>query len=121
MYYQINKVRSRTRTTEPSMTDQSQRSNTDINVMLSGYKMGEITTGRGAAAAPQYEDYANVPGDLRDMIELSRQMPTTRNKLPPALRDIPQDQLLSLSMDELQAILVPPAKPPKQDNEVPNK
>jgi len=119
MYYQLNRIKARTRTTTPTLTDQSQLKNTDINLMLGNFEFGDVKTGVGAAAAPTYEDYSEVPTDFRDIIELQRQLPNTRQKLPPALQGIPIDQLLNLTQQQLLEILTPPAPEPAKPTEEP--
>lgn len=118
MYYQANKIASKTRTTEPSLTDQSQAASTDVNVILKGHKFGQPALGRGAAQAPAFEDYTNLPDDYRQAIELARQLPNTWGKLPPQLRNIPIDQLINKTPNELTAMLTPkPADPPAEKEE----
>lgn len=118
MFYQMNKLASKTRTTTPSLTDQSQRDSTDINVMLKGATFGNLEFGKGAAPAPVAQDYSNLPGDFRDMLEFTRQLPTYIGQLPPQLRDIPPERLLALTPAELTAILKP-AKPSETTNDTP--
>lgn len=119
MFYQLNKIRTRTRTTKPSLTDQSQADSTDINIMLKGVTFGNLEYGKGAADAPQETDYTNLPDDYRDAIEFGRQLPKFRGDLPPALRDIPIPTLLNLTPAELMARLKPAETPPKKDEEPP--
>lgn len=116
MYYQANKIKSKTRTTTPSLTDQSAAPSTDVNVILANHKFNEPALGRGAAEAPQYEDYTNLPDDYRQALELARQLPNTWGKLPPVLQGIPIDQLINKTPNEINAMLIPaqpPAKPPE--------
>lgn len=117
MFYQINKMASKTRTTAPSLTDQSQRDSTDINVMLKGATFGNLEFGKGAAPAPVAQDYTNLPGDYREMIELTRQLPQYIGQLPPQLRDIPPERLIAMQPAELLAIMKPPAPTPAPTEE----
>lgn len=117
MIYQLNKLASKTRTTDPSLTDQSQRDSTDINVMLKGATFGNLEYGKGAAPAPMAQDYSNLPGDYRDLIEFARQLPSYIGQLPPQLRDIPPDRLMQMTPAELTAIMKPPAPTPAPTEE----
>lgn len=113
MFYQLNKIASRTRTTEPSATDQSQANSTDINIILKGASFGNLEFGKGAAPAPVYNDYSNLPADFRDLIEMSRQLPGYVGQLPPQLRDIPLDVFMSMTPDDIRTRMAPPAPPPE--------
>jgi len=117
MYYQANKIASKTRTTTPSLTDQSQADSTDLNIILKNHKFNAPALGRGAAEAPRYEDYSNLPTDYREAIELARQMEATKKQLPPQLRTLPTDQLLNLTPEQLAKILTPQQPTPKPAEE----
>lgn len=114
MYYQLNKIASRTRTTDPSMTDQSAADSTNVNVILKNAKFGNLDFGKGAAKAPHYTDTTNLPADLRDMMELAKQLPGYIGQLPPELRDIPLDQLMAMTAEDIRTRLTPPESPAQQ-------
>jgi len=106
MYYQKNRLRAQTVNTEPTMTEQSGAAATDINLIVKSFKV----TGRvpGATTAPIAGDFTGLPQDLRGMIETSRSIKAKRGNLPKALREMPIEELLTLTTDKLAAILAPP-------------
>jgi len=111
MNYQLNKARAKTRNNgKPSLTDQSQARDTDINVIVGRFlKTG---TAPGANQAPLSGDFSKLPTDLRGMIETSRDLKKLRHKLPPELKDKPIEEILALQPHEITRILTPPAPPP---------
>lgn len=113
--YAKNKQRSRTVNTRPTATDQSQAKDTDINIIVGKFGI----TGRvpGATTPPMGGDFTNLPGDLREMIETSRDMRRRRALLPKELQEIPVDKLLTMTPDEITAILKPPAPTPAKTEE----
>lgn len=120
MFYQTNKIASRTRTTKPTLTDQTQRASTDLNIIMKGYKIGDVTVGKGAASPPTWSDYSNTPADLRDAIEIAKRLPHHVAQLPAPLAAIPPATLITMTPAEISAILNPP-KPtqPPTDNKEP--
>lgn len=111
MTYAQNKTRAIYRDTTPTKTDQAGARESDINIIVGQ----QLITGYapGAKKQPMYEDFSQLPTDLREMIERSRNMENMRNRLPPQLREMPLEQLLMLNKDELTRILTP-EKPPAQ-------
>lgn len=118
--YKTNRLKARTTNTQPTLTDQSQARETDINVIVGRYGV----TGRapGAAGQPMFGDFSDLPTTLRDMIETSRDMQRRRNQLPEQLREMPIEQLLALTPDKLTDILKPmeehppaPLAPPNEE------
>lgn len=100
----------RTFNTEPSLTDQSQEQETNINVIIG--RMGISGQVPGPAHAPMGGDFTQLPRDLRDFIERSRGLNDLRKELPDKLRDMPIDELLSLTPTQVKNLLNPePAKP----------
>ncbi|QXP08238.1 MAG: internal scaffolding protein [Arizlama microvirus] len=97
----------------PTMTDQSQAKDTDLNVIMKKYAV----TGRvpGAPGQPIYGDFTNLPTDLRGMIEEARSIKERRKSLPPQLRDKPMEELLALTPEQLTTILTPPEQPAKPE------
>lgn len=95
--------------TEPTMTDQSAVANTDLNVIINQF----LKTGRPQnSGIPRYGDFTEIPNDLRSIIEMSRSMQRRRRELPPQLRDMPVEELLALTPDDIKEILTPPADKP---------
>lgn len=108
--YKRNKAKARTVTKLPSLTDQSAANASDINVIL---KRQRITgTVPGPAQQPISGDFSQLPVGLRDFIHEGRRLEQLRNRLPPQLKDMLTEELLSLSTEQLQVILAPPADKP---------
>lgn len=105
-YYYKNRNRARTKTTGTTATDQAGAKDTDINIIISKFKI----TGQapGPATAPMGGDFTGLPEDLRQMIETARAIQQTRAQLPQPLRDLPLDKLLTLTGAELKHIMKPP-------------
>lgn len=99
--------------TQPSATDQSQARETDINVIVG--KMIRTGQGPNTNAQPIYADFTTLPEDLRGMIEQSRSIQARRAQLPDKLREMPIEQLLTLTADDLTNILTPPQPEVKKD------
>lgn len=110
MFYALNKANSRTKNTEPSLTDQSQARETDINVIVGRFGVSGQMPGTGAN--PMYGDFSNFPEDLRTMIETARSIDRLRGNLPDALKKKSIEELMALTPDELTNILTPPAPTP---------
>lgn len=96
----------------PSLTDQSQANDTDINVIVKRY--GIHGQAPGASTPPQFGDFTGLPDNLRDMIEMARTIEARRKELPQQLAEMPIEDILALTTDQLTTILNPPA--PKPDD-----
>lgn len=119
MGYAENKARARTHNTDPSLTDQSQARETDINVIVGRYGIsGQLPQG---GSQPMYGDFSKLPTELRDFIELGRTLDQRRAELPAELRDLPTDELLALTPEQLTNKLTPPAPTPAPQPEDNNK
>lgn len=105
-YYEKNRLLARTVNKEPTLTDQSQAHETDINVIVGRF----LKTGAapGTAAQPMYGDFSRLPNGLREFIDQARSLEQHRAALPAALRDLPPEKLMTLTMEEAAAILQPP-------------
>lgn len=109
MNYYTNKQRAKTRTTKPSLTDQSQAPETDINVIVGRFlRTGQAPGGK----QPMFGDFTALDGDLRSMIERARSLHRERYKLPKELQNLPIEELLALTPHKLKDILTPPAPSP---------
>lgn len=117
MSYAQNKERARTHNTDPSLADQSQAKETDINVIVGRYGIsGQLPQ---SGAQPMYGDFSRLPTELRDFIEIGRTLDQRRRELPPELRDMPTDELLALTPEQLTTKLTPPAPTPAKTEEEP--
>lgn len=108
-----NKALARTKNTKPTLTDQSAAADTDRTVIVKRYLAhGQVmgTSSQPIAGA----DFTLLPKDLIGFIERGRSLAKLRAKLPPQLRSRSTEELLSLTAEQLTAILTPPA--PKPDD-----
>lgn len=102
------------RSTKPTKTDQSAASQTDLNVIVNQF----LKTGTSAMnGVPRYGDFSELPSDLRGMIEMSRSMKERRRNLPEKLREMPIEELLALTPEQIKTILNPPVQPPDDKKE----
>lgn len=111
----IARDKAATVTSRPSKTDQSQARETDINVIVRRY--GIHAQAPGSSREPMYGDFSGLPTDLRGFIEMAQELDVHRDRLPPSLRDVPIEELISMTPDQLTAILTPPAPPPAPTEE----
>lgn len=111
-----NKERAKTINTEPSLTDQSQAPNTDINIIVTQFmRTGQAPQGK----TPIYGDFTQLPEDLRGFIEMGRSINTLRSALPEQLREIPPAELFRMTNEEITAKLTPPNKPADKPKDEP--
>lgn len=118
MQYQINvaRIREALKNTEPTLTDQSQAKDTDINIVMKNFMGSRIVNAR--PGQPIGGDFTEIQGDLRHQLEIMQRL---RAKLPTALAELPTDQLLGLTDDQLRTILTPPEKPADEPDNKPAK
>lgn len=118
MLFSTQRERARTlatRTTKPTMTDQSGQNDADINTIVKTYAV----TGQAPGAQRQgfYADLTQIPRDLKEMIDLAKDMETHRRKLPEKLQTLELDDLLYMTSAEIMEIMKPPEeKPPAKEN-----
>jgi len=112
MRYLERKKRLATRNTKPSLTEQSQANDTNINVIIKRYQ----TTGQvpGPAKAPIYGDFSMLPLDLRGFIEQGRSLRQLRDMLPTQLQTLSEEALLALTPEKINAILTPAETQPEE-------
>jgi len=102
-----------TRDETPTLTDQSQARDTDINIII---KMLEQTgTVPGAKGEPIYGDFTGLPTDLRGFIEKGRELKSLQGALPPQLQGKTLEEVLSLTPEALKTILTPAPTPTKEE------
>lgn len=104
IYYE-NAKRAETYTTEPTMTDQSQAAETDINVIVGRMLPTNMVPGR--PGEPIYADWTTVPKDLRDLINQGRSLMKHHSELPAALQEFAIEDLIQLTPQEINSILRP--------------
>lgn len=109
-------LKGKTFNNEPTMTDQSQARDTDINVIVGAFGIANVT---GATGTPMYEDWTEMPTDLRGWIEQARSLEQHRNALPDALKTMDIQELLGLTPEQLAAKLKPADKPAEKADEPP--
>lgn len=107
--YARNKAKSIIHTEGETLTDQSQARETDINVIVSRYGITNQMPGTGAQ--PIYGDFTQLPKDLREFIDLGRSIEDRRAELPPELREMPIEELLALTPEQLTDKLTPSPTP----------
>lgn len=112
MNHDERRAKGRTTNDDPTMTDQSQASETDLNIIMKRY--GTTGTVPGAPGEPLYGDFTNLPTDLRGMIEESRSVQKRRDQLPAELKAMPIEELLALTPEQLTTILTPVETPPPE-------
>jgi len=108
--YKQNKLTAAYINSEPTMTDQAGADATNINVIIKQFRV----SGRVLGHDQQHidADFALLPSDLRTMIEMTREIGRMREQLPRELRDKHPDELMSMTTEQLVAILKPPAPTP---------
>jgi len=116
MNWQKNKKLAITRDNTPSLTDQAGARDTDINVIVGQFLVhGQVP---GAKGQPLYEDFTQLPKDLRGFIEMGRTLKDNQKKLPEKLQGIPLAELVGMTTEKINAILKPPEEK-KENKETP--
>lgn len=110
MNHEQRRAKGRTMNDGKSLTDQSQADDTNINVILRKY--GVTGVAKGVAGQPQYVDHTTLPKDLREAMEMARSADRLLLELPTQLRDKTVEELSKLTLEQIDAILHPPAEPP---------
>lgn len=115
--YHENKRRAITHNTDPTLTDQAGAAQTDINIIMNQFlKTGQVP---GTDAVPMYGDFTDIPDDFRGMLEMSRDVMEYRNQLPQPLRELPIEEILTLTPEDVQKKLAPPDPPANKPKEPP--
>lgn len=104
-----------TRSTKPSLTEQSMANDTDINIIMRAQHITGYAP--GSAKPPVYGDFSELPRDLKGFINLGRSLSVLVNRLPPELRGMKRDELLALTPAEIASKLEKPAIPPAGEEE----
>lgn len=112
--HEERRAAARYNSSKPTLTDQSQANETDINVIVGKFGIGNQVPGN--PAQPMYGDFSQMPTDLRGFLEAKTQLEEARLALPPELRDIPTEELVYMTPEALAAKLKP-VEPPKPKEE----
>lgn len=116
MSYKANKQKARFRNVDPTLTDQSQAQDTDVNYIIGKFRQTGVPPLNNKPG--QYADISELPSNLRDAIEQARSVKYLRNTLPPELREKPVDELLALTPKDLADMLTKkPADPPVKEED----
>lgn len=115
MNYQRNKLLAKTKTTKPSLTDQAGARETDINVIVKQFTVSGRAN--GTTTEPMYQDFSELPRDLRGFIEMGRGLTENAAKLPKQLRDLAPEELFSLTKEQITAKLTPPQPEATKDEQ----
>lgn len=112
--YIANKLAAVHNNAMPTETDQSQARETDINVIIGRFGVGHLAKGNGKV--PMYEDFTDLPRDLRGYIEQARGLDELRARLPEPLKAQKLEELLQLTPQQIHGLLFPqPEAPPPTD------
>lgn len=106
-----------TRSTKPSLTEQSMANETDINIIMKNQNITGFVP--GPAKPPVFGDFSELPTDLKGFINMGRSLSVLVNRLPPELRGMKRDELLKLTPEELAKKLEKPADPPAPPKDEP--
>lgn len=104
-----NHDKGRTHNNQPTMTDQSQAAETDVNVIVKRYAVQG--TAPGNAKPGIYGDFTSLPRDYRSMIELARSIERHRGDLPENLKNLTIEDLVAMDNAALEAYMKPADKP----------
>lgn len=107
--YRENKTLAIFNNDEPSLTDQSQAKDTDINVIVGRFGIGHLATGN--KTPPVYADFTDLPRDLRGFIERARSVDQLYSQLPQALQQHSVEEILNFTPEQLHGILHPAPAP----------
>jgi len=109
-----NQAKGRTENNDPTLTDQSQAANTDINIIVTQF----LRTGQTPSDTPAiFADFTQLPEDLRGFIEMGRSIDSLVTQLPEALRGIPVRDLIGMTNEQINAKLKPPEEPASKKEE----
>lgn len=109
MAYLTAKARARYRSQKPSLTDQSQAAENDVNVIVRNYAVTGTAPGRPGPGITG--DFTQLPPDLRGLIEQARSIEHHRKQLPKALQDLTIQDLCEMDNQALLAYLKPAVQP----------
>ena len=111
MNYQRNKELAKTRDHTPSLTDQAAARDSDINIIVAQYTIHGQAPGTSQNA--MYDDFTQLPQDLREYIEHARTLKDRLNELPEAFRTLDLEQILALTNEQITLTLTPETPVPE--------
>lgn len=103
MGYAENKARSKIITIGETMADQAGAEATDINVIVK--KMAATGSMPTSTKQPFYADMSELPNNLRDMLEMGKQVDNHRAQLPKALQHLTTGELINTDPKQLQRMI----------------
>lgn len=113
-WFHEHRKKTKTVASSISLTDQAAAKHTDLNVIVSQFRI----TGQapGNTLQPMVgADLSQVPEDLRGFIEQSRKLAEHRKELPVQLQNLPIEDLLGMTGEQFKAILTPPKEAAKEE------
>lgn len=105
-----NRELARTHDDTPTLTDQSQAKDTDVNVIVKRYMVTDQAPG-APLTLMWGQDFSTLPIDLRGFIDLARGMQSHVDKLPKELRNLSIQDLIALTPEQLTQKLTPAPTP----------
>lgn len=117
MGYAENKQRSRTIIVGTTLTDQAGAEATDINVIVR--KMQTTGTFPAGAKPPMYVDLSILPDNLRDMLEMSRNVESHREALPPELQHLSTSELIAMEPKSIAGLMTEQARYQERADKLP--
>lgn len=103
--YKANKQDAITFQKKPTLTDQSQAENTDINIIVTRFlRTGQAPQGK----QPIFADFTQLPEDLRGFIEMGRNKQKLLDALPEQLKGLTPEELFALTNEQITEKLTPP-------------
>lgn len=109
MTYKARKDAAIYRPTKPTMTDQSQASDTDVNVIVRKYAVSGTVPGH--QGQPLYGDFTQMPRDLRELIQRARSIERLRGELPKTMQSLTLQDLVDMDNEALISYIQPAAQP----------
>lgn len=84
----------------PSLTDQSQAKDTDLNIIVRQLAATGVVRGKAGEPLP-FTDYTNGPADLREHLEAVKNLKDLRGELPKELQQLTLEQIVTLDNKQL--------------------
>jgi len=118
-FRELYKIRSKGLATKPkgeTLTDQSQRNDCDLNVIVKKHMPGTVVA--GGNKQPIYgADLSDIPTDLAGAIHTLRNMENLRGQLPTEFRELAVADLLELTPQQINEIIAKAQPAPQTKKE----